>query len=428
MCLLTLDQIRVVLCINERSYKMTITELLTPARIILNDVPCNKETLFSLCAKKMATEKRIANDDQSEFIDLLREREKKFSTNVGDGVAMPHAQGDIILAPTLLFLRQKTAFNWDESDDEPVSLIFMIAVPAASQDQHLDIIARLCRWLMEDEFRQALLAAPDEKTVISLLQAQERGTTESQSLAPPSTEIKENPPFLVAFTACPTGIAHTFMAAENIEKAALKLGYAIKVETNGSAGVGNPLTAVDISNAKAVIVAADTKVEMARFANKPLYYTSVSQGIREPEKIIAEALKAQPFEPGNSAAGNASVKTAPNVYGTLMNGVSNMLPFVIAGGILIAISFMWGINSADPKDPSFNWLASVIKQIGGAAFTLFIPVMSGYIAYAIADRPGLAPGMVGGLMASTGGSGFLGLALLWPDSLPVISLSACDAC
>ncbi|KGT95885.1 hypothetical protein NG99_01750 [Erwinia typographi] len=382
---------------------MSITKLLTAERIVLDRVPADKAALFTLCAQKMAEQKRIAPSEQQAFITLLSEREKKSTTNVGEGVAIPHAQGDIITEPTLFLFRPDVGLRWDETDDEPVVLIFMIAVPAVSQDQHLEIITRLCRWLMDDDFRQGLQTAPDAEAVLALLQSKQDAANEQ-----PEETADQQADFLVAVTACPTGIAHTFMAAENLEKAAKKLGYIIKVETNGSAGVENGLTDDDIRRAKAVIVAADTKVEMARFAGKALHYSSVSQGIREPEKLIERALSAEPLKATAAGAKSADGKMSPGIYGTLMNGVSNMLPFVIAGGILIAISFLWGINSASPQDPSFNWTASVIKQIGAAAFTLFIPVMSGYIAYAIADRPGFAPGMVGGLLASTGGSGFLG--------------------
>lgn len=380
---------------------MTITTILTPTRIVLNDVPADKHAIFTLCAEKMAKEQRIKDSDQQAFVNLLCEREAKSTTSIGEGVAIPHAQGAIISEPTLFMFRPARGMQWDDHDDEFVNLVFLIAVPAASQDQHLELITCLCRWLMDDKFRQGLLTAIDAQAVLALLQTKQAETEQSVYV---STHHEAD--FLVAVTACPTGIAHTFMAAENIEKAAKRRGYAIKVETNGSAGVANALTREDIQRAKAVIVAADTKVEMTRFNGKALHYASVSQGIREPEKLIEQALEAPPFQ--SDSRGDAAGKISPGIYGMLMNGVSNMLPFVIAGGILIAISFLWGINSANSQDPSFNWTASVIKQIGAAAFTLFIPVMSGYIAYAIADRPGLAPGMVGGLLASSGGSGFLG--------------------
>ncbi|OON37996.1 hypothetical protein BTJ39_19485 [Izhakiella australiensis] len=390
---------------------MTLSELLTPAQIVLDFAATDKQQLFRLCAEKMTAAGKIAADRQAALIDLLNERERLSTTAVGEGVAIPHAQGDFIHAPCLLFVRSLQPMQWDEQDDEPVSLIFVIAVPEKSEDQHLEIITRLCRWLMDDNFRQALLDAPDAERVMQLLQQQEP-PTDAPADKPAVTGNDHAQPaasaqFLVAVTACPTGIAHTFMAAENLEKAAVSMGYKIKVETNGAAGTGNGLTAQDIARAKAVIIAADTKVEMARFAGKPLHYGSVSQGIRDAQQMINQALEAAEYRP-QTGSQPASGKTTPGVYGSLMNGVSNMLPFVIAGGILIALSFLWGINSADPQDASYSYLAQVIKQIGGAAFTLFIPVMSGYIAYAIGDRPGFAPGMVGGLLANTGGSGFLG--------------------
>lgn len=387
---------------------MTLQQLLTPQHIVLDSVPDDKQQIFRLCAEKMAAAGKIPVDQQAAFIQLLVDREEKSTTAIGEGVAIPHAQGAIIQEPVLLFLRHQQGILWEEGDDEPVQLIFMIAVPAASEDQHLQIITQLCRWLMDDDFRQALLDAPDVQALSQVLAEKEQPALQHTVSATPEQAQVAEPEFLVGVTACPTGIAHTYMAAENLEKTAKRLGYTMKVETNGSAGVGNALTVEDIQRAKAVVITADTKVEMDRFAGKPLYYTSVSQGIREPEKTINQALNAAPFAVDSRATGHQTAKMTPGVYGSLMNGVSNMLSFVIAGGILIALSFLWGINSADPDNAEYNQFAAILSQIGGAAFTLFIPVMSGYIAYAIADRPGLAPGMVGGLLASTGGSGFLG--------------------
>ncbi|MEG0737334.1 MAG: fructose-specific PTS transporter subunit EIIC, partial [Longicatena sp.] len=211
----------------------------------------------------------------------------------------------------------------------------------------------------------------------------------------------------LAVTACPTGIAHTYMAAENIEKAAKEMGYDVKVETNGSSGVENELTAKEIEEASAIVVAADTKVQMQRFNGKKVYKTSVSNGIKNPHQAIQDALSSSVFQCEENEV-TAGSNQSHGIYANLMSGVSNMLPLVVGGGILIAISFIWGINSADPNGEQFNQIAAWIKQVGDAAFGLMLPILAGYISYSIADRPGLAPGLVGGVLASTGGSGFLG--------------------
>lgn len=216
---------------------------------------------------------------------------------------------------------------------------------------------------------------------------------------------------IIGVTACPTGIAHTYMAAESISKTASKMGYDVKIETNGSVGTQNELTPEDIKNAIAVIISADTKVDMPRFKGKRVYKTSVSQGIRAPKEILMKAINSPVYADNSddsSESENRQQRNKTGFYSSLMNGVSNMLPLVVAGGILIAISFFWGINSANTSDPSYNKIAGMFMKIGGAAFSLFIPIMAGYIAYAIADRPGFAPGLVGGYLANTGGSGFLG--------------------
>lgn len=386
---------------------MTLLDLLSPSHIILNKNPDDKQELFRQLAEKMAAENYIKSQGSDVFISGLNEREALSTTGIGDGIAIPHVKSELIGKPVILFLRSDTGIPWDSLDDEPVHLVFMIAVPENAEAEHLDILTRLCRWLMDDDLRLALMQAQDEKAIVALLKNKEVEEEAKKSIV----ENTSSDRFIVAVTACPTGIAHTYMAAENLEKAAVKLGYQIKVETNGSVGVENALTAEDIQRAEAVIVAADTKVNMARFAGKPLCYTSVSRGIKEPEILIETALSAPCYQSDEQDKTSNLPSATPGVYASLMNGVSNMLPFVVAGGILIAISFFWGINSANPNDPSYNYFAQILSSIGGAAFTLFIPVMSGYIAYAISDRPAFAPGMVGGFLANTGGSGFLGAIL-----------------
>lgn len=386
---------------------MTLLDLLSPSHIILNKSPSDKQDLFRQLADKMAVEGYIKSQDSNTFIQGLNEREALSTTGIGDGIAIPHIKSKLVAKPIILFLRSEAGIPWDSLDDEPEHLVFMIAVPESAESTHLDILTRLCRRLMDDDLRLALMQTQDEKAIVTLLADKENQEQQNKTLI----ENTLSAPFIVAVTACPTGIAHTYMAAENLEKAAIKLGYQIKVETNGSVGVENALTPEDIQRAEAVIVAADTKVNMARFAGKSLCYTSVSRGIKEPEQLIASAIAAPRYQPDVEDKASVALSATPGVYASLMNGVSNMLPFVVAGGILIAISFFWGINSANPDDPSYNYFAQILSTIGGAAFTLFIPVMSGYIAYAISDRPAFAPGMVGGFLANSGGSGFLGAIL-----------------
>lgn len=386
---------------------MTFLDLLSPSHIILNNNPSDKQELFQQLAEKMLAAGYITSQGSDEFIRGLNEREALSTTGIGDGIAIPHVKSDLIIKPVIIFLRSDAGIPWDSLDDEPVHLVFMIAVPENAEAEHLDILTRLCRWLMDDDLRSQLMQAKTATEVVELLVA--KGELELDR--PTTADEVPSARYIVAVTACPTGIAHTYMAAENLQKAAIKRGYQIKVETNGSVGVENALTPLDIERADAVIVAADTKVDMARFAGKRLCYTSVSRGIKEPEILIDAALSASNYIPDSAEKNMGVPSSSPGIYASLMNGVSNMLPFVIAGGILIAISFFWGINSANPDDPSFNRFAQIISSIGGAAFTLFIPVMSGYIAYAISDRPAFAPGMVGGFLANTGGSGFLGAIL-----------------
>lgn len=395
---------------------MKLIDLISPSHVILNKEPCDKPELFLLLAEKMIAQGKINGRSGNQFIDELNARETLSTTGIGEGIAIPHVKSALIDKPVIIFLRSDKGIPWDSLDEEPVHLVFMIAVPENAESVHLDILTRLCRWLMDDDLRNALMQQDSAAGIISLLSEKENfqdslTAKEVNSGRLQAASSEQNCLFLVAVTACPTGIAHTYMAAENLEKAAQKLGYQIKVETNGSVGTENALTEADIAAAEAVIVAADTKVNMSRFVGKPVCFTRVSQGIKEPEKLIHSALSSPPWrDESNDKVSDAPV-AKPGIYATLMNGVSNMLPFVIAGGILIAISFFWGINSSNPQDASYNNFAHIIHSIGGAAFTLFIPVLSGYIAYAISDRPAFAPGMVGGLLANTGGSGFLGAIL-----------------
>jgi fructose PTS system EIIBC or EIIC component len=290
-------------------------------------------------------------------------------------------------------------------DGQPSHLFFMIAASEGANNEHLETLSRLSSFLMDPAFRQRIESA---KTVEEVLKA----VDEKEAV-----EIKDEQPivqslnFILAVTACPTGIAHTYMAADSLKARAKELGIDIKVQTNGSSGVKNKLTSEDIERATAIIIAADTKVDMSPFNGKPVIQVPVAKAIKEPKELLQRASNGDAPIYQGEAKGKSEVDGSERVgfYKHLMNGVSNMLPFVVGGGILIALSFIFGIKASDPNDPSYHPIAEALMTIGGGnAFGLMIPVLAGFIAMSIADRPGLAPGMVGGFMAATGGAGFLG--------------------
>lgn len=386
---------------------MKISELIKKENIILSEKPEDRRALFEVLSEKMVSLGKIEEENKEKFLESLEEREKLSSTGIGEGIAIPHSQNSFTTVPTLLFLRTTNTLEYNSLDNEPVRLIFMISVPNSAKGEHLKILAELSRWLMDENFRHNLMKAETEEDVLNNINSKENEEDSTVNI------ITKDKGKLVGVTACPTGIAHTYMSAENLEKAAKEMGYEVKIETNGSVGVENKLTSQDISEADAVIVSADTKVDMDRFSGKKLYKTSVSKGIKEPKNTIERALEAPVYQGNTSAEEKYSqnAKVGSGVYSSLMNGVSNMLPLVVAGGILIAISFFWGIDSANPDHASYNIIAAMFSEIGGAAFDLFIPILAGYIAYAISDRPGLAPGLVGGYLANNGDSGFLGAIL-----------------
>ncbi|EIJ83082.1 PTS system fructose-specific transporter subunit IIABC [Bacillus methanolicus MGA3] len=287
-------------------------------------------------------------------------------------------------------------------------MFFMIAAPEGANNTHLEALSRLSTILMKEEARERLMKASSPDDVLHVIDSYDREDEEEEQ------NMADKKEFIVAVTACPTGIAHTYMAADSLKAKAAEMGIDIKVETNGSGGVKNVLTTEEIEKATAVIVAADTKVEMERFKGKHVIQTAVADGIRKPEELIRRAINqdASVYR-GGSSVGTAEMKSEhkerTGIYKHLMNGVSNMLPFVVGGGILIAISFLFGYNAFDPKDPSYNPIAAALMTIGGkTAFGLIVPVLAGFIAMSIADRPGFAPGMIGGMLAASGGAGFLG--------------------
>lgn len=341
--------------------------------------------------------------DVEGYVQNLQNREAQSTTGIGDEIAIPHAQHESITQPAIIFARSTEGVEWESFDGQKAKLIFMIAAPQGAGGEHLKALASLSKVLMNSEAKQALLAAQTPQDVISVIEKYEENKVEEMS--------NNSEKYILAVTACPTGIAHTFMAAEKLQQAAKAVGAQIKVETNGQGGVENRLTKEDIQRATAIIVAADKNVEMNRFDGKPVIIRKVADGIHKADELVEKAMNAD--APIYKADGAVSQDTQDSenetlgrkAYKHLMNGISHMLPFVVAGGILIAISFFWGITSFDPKDPSFNKIALMIFTLGKLSFALMLPILAGFIGNSIADRPGLVIGFVGGMLASPGAFG-----------------------
>ena len=391
---------------------MKINDLLQKNLMIMELQATDKQSAIEEMVQRLYEEKIISNIE--EFKAGILAREAQTSTGLGDGVAMPHAKNAAVLQPAVLFAKSPQGLDYEALDGQPTSLFFMIAAPEGANDTHLQALAALSGRLIDADFLTKLNQAqtPDD---VQMLFAEEKETTEEPA---PQENLAGDRPFIIAVTACPTGIAHTFMAADALKKKAAEMGVEIKVETNGSEGIKNKLTPEDIKRAQAVIVAADKKIEMNRFDGKPLLNRPVSDGIRKTEALITEAVSgnAPIFHGDNQASSEESASSTSlgqEIYKNLMNGVSHMLPFVIAGGILIAISFMVDQFIGVPVDSlgqlgSFNPQAAWFNQIGGAAFGFMLPVLAGFIAMSISDRPGLVAGFAAGALASSGGAGFLG--------------------
>ena len=344
--------------------------------------------------------------DFETFKEGILAREALTSTGLGDGIAMPHSKNTAVKEATVLFAKSNKGVDYESLDGQPTDLFFMIAAPEGANDTHLAALAELSQYLMKDGFADKLRQVTSPDQVIELFdQASEK--VEEPAVVEPANEGGD---FLVAVTACTTGIAHTYMAQEALQKVAAEMGVGIKVETNGASGVGNKLTAEDIKNAKAVIIAADKAVEMNRFDGKPLIKRPVADGIRKTEELINLALSgnAEVYKAANGGAveeNNEKLSLGAAFYKHLMSGVSQMLPFVIGGGIMIAISFL--LDQGVPKDQlshlgNYNGLSALFNQIGGAAFGFMVPVLAAYIAYSIAEKPGLVAGFVAGAIAKAG--------------------------
>jgi len=349
--------------------------------------------------------------DFETFKEGILAREALTSTGLGDGIAMPHSKNTAVKEATVLFAKSNKGVDYESLDGQPTDLFFMIAAPEGANDTHLAALAELSQYLMKDGFADKLRQVTSPDQVVELFdQASEKA--EEPAVVEPANEGGD---FLVAVTACTTGIAHTYMAQEALQKVAAEMGVGIKVETNGASGVGNKLTAEDIKNAKAVIIAADKAVEMNRFDGKPLINRPVADGIRKTEELINLALSgnAEVYKAANGSgaaeSSNEKLSLGGAFYKHLMSGVSQMLPFVIGGGIMIAIAFLLDQILGVPKDQlsnlgSYHEIAAQFKAIGGAAFGFMLPVLAGYIAYSIAEKPGLVSGFVAGAIASSGAS------------------------
>ncbi|MFB4168011.1 fructose-specific PTS transporter subunit EIIC [Virgibacillus sp. JSM 102003] len=385
---------------------MKITELLKKETIILDLEAGSKQEVLTELIGQLDQAGNL--NDKDAFTKGILERESQSTTGIGEGIAIPHAKSSAVKSPAIAFGRSPGGIDYESLDGQPAHLFFMIAASEGANNDHLEALSRLSTFLMDEKFRKKILDATTKGEVLQAVTDKEAEVDAEEEPA----EKAEASQKILAVTACPTGIAHTYMAAEKLSETAKEMGISIKVETNGSGGVKNCLTNKEIEEADTIIVAADTKVEMERFDGKPVIETGVGKAIHEATDLLERALNNDVpiYHAEKSESGSSEKEGRSGFYKHLMNGVSNMLPFVVGGGILIAISFFWGIESD-------NEFANMLNTIGGGkAFFLMVPVLAGFIASSIADRPGFAPGMVGGLIATTvtgaegagGGSGFLG--------------------
>jgi fructose PTS system EIIBC or EIIC component len=386
---------------------MKITELLTKDTIQLNLSSQSKNGVIDELVSVLDKSGKL--HDPEEFKKAILNREAQSTTGIGEGIAIPHAKTSAVQEPAIAFGKSAEGVDYDSLDGDPAHLFFMIAATEGANQTHLEALSRLSSMLMDMDVRKSLLNAASKEEILQIINLHDGEEVEE---APVETAVSDN--MILAVTACPTGIAHTYMAADALKAKAKAMELNLKVETNGSGGAKNVLTQEEIENAAAIIVAADTKVEMNRFKGKPVIEVPVAEAIRRPEELLNQAMKQDaPLYKGGEqekeSNGGTEKKQKTGFYKHLMNGVSNMLPFVVGGGILIAISFLFGIQSANPDSAEYNEFAAILNTIGGGnAFYLMVPVLAGFIAMSIADRPGFAPGMVGGLIAATGQSGFLG--------------------
>lgn len=400
---------------------MRITDLLDVRSVSLDGAPKSKNEALDQIVALMAKSGKI--NDEEGYRRQVYAREEESTTGIGEGIAIPHGKCDAVDKPGLAAMVVKDGVEFDSLDGEPVTLMFLIAAPNTEDNVHLDVLSKLSMMLMDEEFTSSLRNAKSAEEFLSIIdKADEEKKSVDERLADMG-EAAAGQTKILAVTGCPTGIAHTYMAAEGIEKAAKAKGCFVKVETRGSGGAKNVLTAQEIAEADCIIIAADTQVPMDRFDGKKVLERQVSDGINKADELVELAMSGNVpvFKSANASAGASSVKSGGSVghqiYTQLMNGVSHMLPFVVGGGILIAVSFLIDGLCVDmaalPAAERANFgtitpVAALFKNIGGVAFGFMLPVLAGFIAMAIGDRPALAVGFVGGMMAANGTSGFLG--------------------
>ena len=377
---------------------MKITDLLTKKSINLNVKASNKKDIIEQAVELMEQNGNINNKE--EYLKLVMKREEEGSTGVGEGIAIPHGKGNVISKPGLVAMVIPDGVDFESLDGKPVKLLFLIAAPDSKDNLHLEVLSRLSALLMSEKFRQDLLNAKTKEEFLKIIDEADIQEKEEKE----NRESYE----LLGITSCPTGIAHTYMAAESLEQMGKELGHPIKVETQGQSGTKNKLTDEEIKNAKAIIIAADVKVDLSRFDGKRILRTGVSDGIHKPKELIEKALYSENDIPvyhhqGNKRENIEMEKPKGNLYNHLMNGVTHMLPFVVGGGILIAIAFLLDDYSINPSNFGMNTpVAAFFKTIGGMAFDFMLVILSGYIAMSIADRPGLVVGFVGGAISKAG--------------------------
>ena len=394
---------------------MKIADLLAKESIDLQAKVGSKAEALEHLVTLMAKSGKLV--DEAEYKRCVLAREEEGSTGIGEGIAIPHAKTNAVKTPGLAAMIVSEGVDFASLDDQPAKLFFMIAAPDTEDNVHLDVLSRLSTLLMDEEFTTALYAAKSPKEFLSVIDKFEADklAEEAEEAAEQAAEAPVAERLVLAVTACPTGIAHTYMAAEALQNMAEKMGVTMKVETNGSGGVKNKLTAEEIAAAEGIIVACDKNVPVERFAGKPVIFVKVADGINKPKELIEAILEGKAAiyegksEEKQSEAEPTKESTGRQIYKHLMNGVSHMLPFVIGGGILIALAFLLDMEFAGTaKFGSGTPAAAFFKNVGGMAFSMMMPILAGYIAMSIGERPGLMLGIVGGFLAASGGSGFFG--------------------
>lgn len=382
---------------------MKITDLLSQETIDINASAMSKADVIEKAVALISSSGAI--DDLEVYKAGVFHREEESTTGIGEGIAIPHCKSDVVKKPALAAMVLPEGVDYDSLDGEKVNLLFLIAAPNSEDNVHLEVLARLSNLLMDEGFKNSLVGAKSKEEFLNIIDAAEKSKIEEEQGASPSVEY----PDILGVTGCPNGIAHTYMAEEALKKKAEELGYTCKVETNGSGGIKNALTQDEIEHAKGIVVAADVNVEMDRFDGKKVVIATVSKGIHESEALIKKAVSGDaPVYRASSTAekkgGSEGESGWHKVYKHLMSGVSHMLPFVIGGGILIALAFMIDTFAGVPQDSNFGtgtFVSKLFKTIGDTAFGFMLPVLAGFVAYSIAGRPGLAVGIVGGALAKS---------------------------